>query len=68
MHVNHHGNREPRELLGMKGPVPTEDYEIPFGVAAVVRPGTDLTVVAIHLAAKATMPAGRKAVGAGLKS
>ncbi len=38
---------EPRELLGMKGPVPAEDYEIPFGVAAVVRPGTDLTVVAI---------------------
>jgi 2-oxoisovalerate dehydrogenase E1 component len=38
---------EPRELLGMKGPVPTEDYEIPFGVAAVVRPGTDLTLVAI---------------------
>jgi 2-oxoisovalerate dehydrogenase E1 component len=38
---------EPRELLGMKGPVPTEDYEIPFGVAAVVRAGTDLTLVAI---------------------
>jgi 2-oxoisovalerate dehydrogenase E1 component len=38
---------EPRELLGMKGPVPTEDYEIPFGVASVVRPGTDLTLVAI---------------------
>ena len=38
---------EPRELLGMKGPVPTEDYEIPFGLAAVVRQGTDLTLVAI---------------------
>src|SRR4029077_11029786 len=38
---------EPRELLGMKGPVPTEDYEIPFGQAAVVREGTDLTLVAI---------------------
>ncbi len=38
---------EPRELLGIKGPVPTEDYEIPFGQAAVLRPGTDLTLVAI---------------------
>ncbi|HEY3969464.1 MAG TPA: transketolase C-terminal domain-containing protein, partial [Planctomycetaceae bacterium] len=38
---------EPRELLGMKGPVPTEDYEIPFGQAAIVREGTDLTLVAI---------------------
>ena len=38
---------EPRELLGTKGPVPTEDYEIPFGQAAIVREGTDLTIVAI---------------------
>jgi 2-oxoisovalerate dehydrogenase E1 component len=38
---------EPRELLGAKGPVPAEDYEIPFGQAAIVRPGADVTVVAI---------------------
>jgi 2-oxoisovalerate dehydrogenase E1 component len=38
---------EPRELLGMKGPVPTEDYEIPFGQASVVQTGSDVTVVAI---------------------
>jgi 2-oxoisovalerate dehydrogenase E1 component len=38
---------EPRELLGMKGPVPTEDYEIPFGQAAILREGNDLTLVAI---------------------
>jgi 2-oxoisovalerate dehydrogenase E1 component len=38
---------EPRELLGMKGPVPTEDYEIPFGQAAILRQGTDLSLVAI---------------------
>ena len=38
---------EPRELLTLKGPVPEATYEIPFGVAAVVRAGTDVTVVAV---------------------
>jgi 2-oxoisovalerate dehydrogenase E1 component len=38
---------EHRELLSLKGPVPEGPYEIPFGKAAVVRPGKDLTVVAL---------------------
>src|SRR5260370_4395458 len=38
---------EPRELLGMKGPVPTEDYAIPFGVAAVRLNGAALAPVVI---------------------
>ncbi len=40
---------EHRELLSLKGPVPEEDYELPFGQAAVVRAGTDVTVVALAL-------------------
>ncbi len=48
---------EPRELLNVKGPVPDGPYEIPFGRAAVVRPGKDVTVVAlarmVHLALRA---------------
>ncbi len=40
---------EHRELFGMKGPVPKEDYEIEFGKAKVMRTGTDITVVGISL-------------------
>ncbi len=38
---------EHRELMQMKGPVPEAPYEIPFGLARIVRPGTDVTVVAL---------------------
>lgn len=38
---------EHREVLSIKGPVPKEPYEIEFGRAAVVREGTDVTVVAL---------------------
>ena len=38
---------EHREILSIKGPVPEGDYEIEFGKAAIVRPGTDVTIVAL---------------------
>lgn len=38
---------EPRELLGTKGLVPAEDYEIPFGAASRLREGSNATVVAV---------------------
>lgn len=38
---------EHRHLLNMKGPVPDRDHRVPFGQAAVVREGTDATVVAL---------------------
>jgi pyruvate dehydrogenase E1 component beta subunit len=37
---------EPFLLGGMKGPVPEEEYFIPFGKASIRREGTDVTVVA----------------------
>src|SRR5947209_12709262 len=38
---------ESNRLLGMKGPVPDEEYVIPLGQADVKRQGKDVTVVAI---------------------
>ena len=38
---------EHKLLLNVKGHVPEEDYSIPFGQAAVVREGTQATVVAL---------------------
>lgn len=38
---------EHREILTVKGPVPEVEYEIEFGKANVVRPGRDVTVVAL---------------------
>ncbi len=40
---------EHRELMSLKGPVPDEHYEIPFGQARVVQEGSDVTVVALSL-------------------
>ncbi|HZS32055.1 MAG TPA: alpha-ketoacid dehydrogenase subunit beta [Methylomirabilota bacterium] len=37
---------EDKMMYRMKGPVPEGDYTIPFGVAEVKRPGTDVTIVA----------------------
>jgi 2-oxoisovalerate dehydrogenase E1 component len=46
---------EHRELLGSKGPVPEGSYEIPFGKAAVVREGSDVTVVALAFMVQRTL-------------
>jgi 2-oxoisovalerate dehydrogenase E1 component len=37
---------ESQGLYGMKGPVPTEEYLVPLGVAEVKREGSDITFVA----------------------
>src|SRR5207253_3590542 len=48
---------EHRNLLALKGPVPPEPYEIPFGQAAVVREGKDITVVALAFMAAQALKA-----------
>jgi len=37
---------EDKMMYQLKGPVPTDDYTIPFGVADIKRPGADITIVA----------------------
>lgn len=48
---------EKRLLYSRRGPVPTEEYTVPIGVADIKREGTDATVVAyaagVHLALQA---------------
>lgn len=48
---------EHRELLSLKGPVPEGEFSIEFGKAAVVREGTDVTVVALALMVHRTLQA-----------
>lgn len=48
---------EHKSLLSMKGPVPEEDYTIPFGKANVLREGRDVTVVSLCFMLKRTLDA-----------
>jgi 2-oxoisovalerate dehydrogenase E1 component len=54
---------EHRELLSLKGPVPEAAYEIPFGQAAIVRAGRDVTVVALAQMVHKTLEAIKKLPG-----
>src|SRR5437016_6230251 len=41
----------------LKGPVPLEDYALPFGVADIKRHGTDITIVATSSMVQVALPA-----------
>jgi 2-oxoisovalerate dehydrogenase E1 component len=57
---------EHRAVLGLKGPVPEEDYEIDFGRASVVREGKDVTVVALAQMVHHSVKAGEELAKAGI--
>jgi 2-oxoisovalerate dehydrogenase E1 component len=57
---------EHREILAVKGPVPEGEYFTPFGKAAVVRPGTDVTVVALALMVHKALEACERLAGEGV--
>ena len=48
---------EHKNLLTLKGPVPDEEYLVPFGQAVVVREGGDVTIVAISFMVQETLRA-----------
>ena len=58
---------EPRELLSSKCAVPEADYEIPFGVAKVVRAGSDATVVALTTQVPRAVAAAEKLAAEGIQ-
>ena len=55
-----------KKLLGAKGDVPEEMYGIPFGQAATVREGTDVTVVALGRMAVEATAAAEQLAGEGI--
>jgi 2-oxoisovalerate dehydrogenase E1 component len=57
---------EHRETFGFKGPVPEEQYEIPFGKARILREGRDVTVVALALMTYTVLEVAEKLAGEGL--
>jgi acetoin:2,6-dichlorophenolindophenol oxidoreductase subunit beta len=55
-----------KRLLGATGHVPEERYSIPLGVANVMKPGTDVTVVAWGRMANEALAAAQKLEGDGI--
>ena len=57
---------ENRLLYGMKGPQPDADYLVPIGRSAVVRQGSDLTVVSVSRMVHEALAAAETLAGEGL--
>jgi 2-oxoisovalerate dehydrogenase E1 component len=57
---------EHKSLLNNKGPVPEEEYYLPFGQAALAREGTDVTVVALALMVRKTLEAAEQLAAEGI--
>jgi 2-oxoisovalerate dehydrogenase E1 component len=57
---------ENRLLYGMKGPQPPADHIVPLGASAVVRPGTDATVVSVSRMVHEALAAAEALAGEGI--
>lgn len=57
---------ENRLLYGMKGPAPPDDYVLPLGRSAVVRPGSDVTVVSVSRMVHEAVAAAEELAGEGI--
>lgn len=56
-----------KRMLGSKGPVPEELYEIPLGQASTVRPGRDATVIAVGRMVSEAMTAAEELAASGVE-
>lgn len=56
------------QLLGMRGEVPDDDYEIPIGLADVKRAGADATIVALAAAVHESLAAAEQVEHEGLSA
>jgi len=56
-----------KRMLGTKGPVPEEIYEIPLGQAGTVRSGRDATVIAVGRMVPEAMTAAEELAGSGIE-
>src|SRR6202049_3179963 len=59
---------EDKMMFRLKGPVPVEDYTIPFGVADIKRVGTDITIVATSSMVQVALGAAKLLEGAGISA
>ncbi|HZU78428.1 MAG TPA: pyruvate dehydrogenase complex E1 component subunit beta, partial [Acidimicrobiales bacterium] len=57
---------ENRLLYGMKGPQPPADHLVPIGASAVVRPGSDVTVVSVSRMVHEALAAAEELAGEGI--
>jgi len=58
---------EPKMLYALKGEVPEdEDFTVPFGTAAIVRPGKDVTVIAIGIMVQKALEAAKQLASEGI--
>jgi len=59
---------EDKMMYRMKGPVPADDYAIPFGVADIKRAGTDITIVATSSMVQVALGAAKLLEQAGISA
>lgn len=60
---------EPKMLYSLKGPVPEDpDFTTPFGQAAVLRGGVDVTIIAIGIMAPKALQAAEQLAAAGIEA
>ena len=59
---------EDKMMYQLKGPVPEGEYAIPFGLADIKRPGTDVTIVATSSMVHVALDAAKALEGAGISA